>query len=96
MTRIVFRGLSSTESLLGAVERHAAHLARLSPRSSPVQVAIEARSRARRGGRFRISLDLGAESSHASDEDVYAAIRRAFAAARRRLADGRRSPRRAV
>lgn len=94
---IVFEGMDSSEAVRARVQREVAKLERLHDRITSCRVVIEAPSHAKlKGGLYRVRVRMltpdggeikaerHSDQNHAH-EDVYVAIRDAFAAARRQL-----------
>lgn len=97
--QIVFEGMDSSDAVRERIEKEIGRLERFHDRITACRVAVRAPGRHRRNGglfevRVYLALPGGGEiaagrnpqQDHAH-EDVYAAIRDAFAAARRHLQD---------
>jgi ribosomal subunit interface protein len=102
--QITFRDMDPSPAIEARIREKAAKLERFAPRITSCRVVVEERNRHQRQGRlYGIHIDLRAPGEelvaghgHPLDhahEDVYVAIRDAFAAARRRLEDHSRRQR---
>lgn len=96
--QITFHEMDPSPAIDERIRQHAAKLAQFHDRISACRVVVEARHRRHRKGKiYHVRIDLtvpGAEVVVSRDreydhahEDVYVAIRDAFDASRRRLAD---------
>jgi ribosomal subunit interface protein len=96
---IVFEGMDSSDAVRARVEKEVAKLERFHERITSCRVVVEAPSHAKqKGGLYRVRVRMltpdggeikaerHSDQNHAH-EDVYVAIRDAFAAARRQLQD---------
>jgi len=96
---IVFEGMDSSDAVRARVEKELAKLERFHERITSCRVVIEAPSHAKaKGGLYRVRVHLStpdggeikaerhSDQNHAH-EDVYVAIRDAFAAAKRQIQD---------
>ena len=92
--KITLRQLAPSPALTAAIEEHAAKVGVLFPRTTHCEVLVEAPTRHHRhGASFAARVDLAipgaAVVGRGRDEDAHLAVKRAFVAARRRLADVR-------
>lgn len=100
--RVAYRNLESTPSLDLRLQEEEARLERVHPRITSCHVTVEA-PRQHKGGLFALKLNVAVPGGEVvvthdgpkdpAHEDVYVAIRDAFAAARRRLEDTNRKMR---
>lgn len=95
---IVFRNMDRSDAIEARVQEKAEHLERLSENITRCRVAVEAPHRHHhRGKLYKVGIEIGVPGkqlviNHSgpidhAHEDVYVAIRDAFAAAMRRLED---------
>lgn len=91
--QITFHGAPRSEALETRIRDKVAHLEKFHPRMTSCRVAVEERDRHRHQGKeFRIRLDIRVPEheivvNRDHHEDVYVALRDAFAAAARQLED---------
>lgn len=91
--QITYRGMSSSPALEQTLREHAGRLEKFHPRITSCRVVLEQAGRHQRQGKeFVVRLDItvpGGEIAVNRDhaEDVLAAVRDAFDAARRKLED---------
>jgi cold shock CspA family protein/ribosome-associated translation inhibitor RaiA len=102
--QVTYRGMESSDSVDAAIREKAKRLERFHGRITSCRVTVESPAQHRRkGGTYRVTVDLTVPSAEiatsrksgrdAAHEDVYVAIRDAFAAATRRLEDHARERR---
>jgi len=97
-TQVTFRGMAPSAAVEDRVRKEAVKLERYADRITGCHVVIEEpQRRHHQGNLFHVRIDLTlpgnellvkrAPAKHHAHEDVYVAIRDAFAAARRRIQD---------
>lgn len=89
---ITFRQFGSTPSLTDLIQELTAKLEALAPRATHCEVLVEAPTKHHRhGATFAARVDLSIPGAvvigHARDEDAHVAVKRAFAAARKRVVE---------